>query len=114
MKRIWLIVALASVALAPVTANAQGDTPFDVKARLTCRNTVRWSVTVGDQPTQVIGVSLDFNKQTASVPAPTAGTYTGTFSHVRHTVAHTVIFRRFSEAKLQEQETIRLAPRVCA
>jgi hypothetical protein len=113
MTRIWLIVALAVVALTPVGAHAQGDTPFDVRARLTCRNTVRWSVTVGDQPTQVIGVSLDFNRQTASAPASTAGTYVGTFRHVRHTVAHTVIFRRFAEAKLQEQETIRLAPKIC-
>lgn len=112
MKRFLLMLAVASMVLAPAAAQAQGETPFEVRARLTCRNTVRWSVEVGEQATQYVGVTLDFTR-TKSFPASTAGVYTGRFLRVNHTVSHTVVFRRFAEAKFQEQVTMTLAPRVC-
>jgi hypothetical protein len=112
--RLFLVAFAAVVCFGAATAEAKGGsgrTPFDVSAVYVCdgTGTIAWAATVGTAAGQAVWVKVDFTTTIALPSTPSAGTYTGAAPGFANT-AHTVLFRRVMNAKVEEQVTVITSP----
>jgi hypothetical protein len=90
----------------PLDAKGRRGTAFEVYTSISCDGVISWSATVGTQATQIVWVKID-GQTVAMQSAPDAGTYSGIAANGYVAAdAHTVVFRRVAEAKVEEQATL--------